>query len=277
MLTHLWGGKIGPAKRRPCYIDVDGRGREVIYEQRKLVRAMVPLRKSVWTSWWLMLVTVLVFFSGPSARAQVDERKAALVKASFVCKVPEYTRWPAGALDDAPLTVGVLGADPHGVGRVIERSISQAGFKVAGRRVALRRMSDIPKEAAARSEFEKRLLDCHVLFLTEAVHDDWPQVRELIADKPILVFGEFQTFSRTGGMIEFVVGERPDGARAIDLHVNLDAVRGAGLDLESTLLRIRYVTVVKVPQGQGRVSMFKVLLVKRGRGAAVEIRRTTET
>jgi hypothetical protein len=110
----------------------------------------------------------------------------------------------------------------------------------------------------------RRLVDCDILFLTQAANKDWPQIRELIADKPILVFGDIHAFSKAGGMIEFVVGTRPDGKPAIDLHVNLDAVRGAGLDLKSTLLRIRYVTVVQLPRRQGSLGVPKVLFVWQG-------------
>jgi hypothetical protein len=248
-----------PDEKRPWDIDVDGDGREVTDEQRKLVRAMVLVRKSVQASRWLILAAIVLAVSGRFARAQIDQQMAARLKATFICKVPSHTRWPAGALDNETLTVGVLGADPYGVGRAIETSISRERLTVATKRggseitvrVALRRLSYVPKEDAGRGDFERRLLDCDILFLTNAESKNWPGVRELIARKPILVFGDIQAFTRSGGMIEFVVGRRPDGSRAIDLHVNLDAVREAGLDLESTLLRIRYVTVVKLPQGQG--------------------------
>jgi hypothetical protein len=227
---------------------------------------MRPIRNMVC---WLG-VFGLLSISASSAKGQIDEGIAARVKATFLCRVPEFTTWPENAAAPATetLTIGVLGDDPHGISQVIQTSITNDNLKVNGLTVSLESLSYVPREAAGRKEFEKRLLDCQVLFIASSDRDHWPEIRGMVARRPVLVFGEISGFSQSGGMIEFVVSTRPGGGYGIDLHVDLAAVHAAGLRLKSTFLSIRNVVVVKQSSRQGAIHLLmETLALARPRTA----------
>lgn len=202
---------------------------------------------------------------GSSAAAQIDEGLAARVKATFLCRVPEFTTWPDEKVQpEAPWTVCVLGADPYGVSRALESSIARDELKINGRTVAVAKLAYAPPDAGERGAFEEKLFRCRTLFVTRAEAEHWPEIRRLVAHKPILVFSEIPQFSRSGGMIEFVMSTRPNGSLGIDLHIDLDAVITAGLHLKSTFLSIRNVLVVKAPNREGAIHPLLGRLARAG-------------
>jgi hypothetical protein len=215
---------------------------------------------------WLLLVTVLVLGRATPAAAQIDEAMVARVKATFLCRVPEFTTWPDEGAAQPPdnLPIGILGQDPLGISQIIETSIARDNLKIKDRRVGLVRMTYAPRESEERAAFERKVLRCRVLFLARSEEPHWADLRKLTAGKPILVFSEIPGFSGSGRMIEFVIAQRPDGTRGIDLHVDLVAVTEAGLRLKSTFLSIRYVVVVKMPERQGALPTPEPILVAAG-------------
>jgi hypothetical protein len=74
---------------------------------------------------------------------------------------------------------------------------------------------------------------CHVLFVgeTEAAHAE--QVVAQVSARPILTVGDAEGFARRGGMINFT----RRGSR-LGFEINRSAVRRAGLDLSSQLLKL---------------------------------------
>ena len=143
------------------------------------------------------------------------------VKAAFLYNLAVLTVWPTNtwAKPDAPLVIGVLGADPFGP--VLEKVL--AGKKVAGRPVELRRYAPVAE-----------VTGCHVLFVSGPVTEQWPAIREALAQRPILTVSDGERFCRQGGMVRLV--KRGDGS--IGLQANPGAAERANLKLSSRLLEL---------------------------------------
>ena len=86
---------------------------------------------------WSAVFWLLLLVAPAATPAGAQERQAAehAVKAAFVFRFGEYVEWPDGTFADAdaPLRIGVVGADP--VATELERIA--AGLRVGGRRVVV--------------------------------------------------------------------------------------------------------------------------------------------
>ena len=71
----------------------------------------------------------------------MDAKKAAKVKAGLVYHLSKLTQWPDGIFkqDTTPITLGVLGADPHGFADYF--SSQSTKFTAQGRRFTVRKLS----------------------------------------------------------------------------------------------------------------------------------------
>lgn len=197
----------------------------------------------------VLAVAVLVWpfgLPGVGAQTKIDARVAQKVKAGYLAHIARFTTWPKSAFKDtktskAPLVVGVIGPDPHGVAKAFQTT----KLKIQGRTVVLRRLNFVPApkgkppnpaNVVARNNFRTQLQSCHVLFVTGTKQGNWPALRALIAGRPIITVGEPAGFANSGGMIEFVLNHRTG---KYDMHINLDAVKQADLKISSDLLRLK--------------------------------------
>jgi hypothetical protein len=178
------------------------------------------------------------------APAEVNTIKAAQVKAAYLRYIAEFTTWPPEALGEGtePIVLGATGTDPHGVTQILERAIERKGLLAQNRQLVLLRM---PEPGSA--DFEAALEKCHLLFMSgsEGGVEGWAQVRELLADRPIVTIGELSGFSLAEGMIEFVIDP---GTSRVTMHIDLEAVQRAKLRLSSRLLSLKQgVKIVRAP------------------------------
>ena len=60
--------------------------------------------------------------------------------------------------------------------------------------------------------------------------------------RPIVTVGEIEGFSKSAGMIEFVIDRHHS---RVNMHIDLEAVQGAKLQLSSSLLKLKIVNIVQ--------------------------------
>jgi hypothetical protein len=164
------------------------------------------------------LIAALLALAAAPGRAQAPPSEYQ-VKAAFLFNFSQFVDWPAAAFADgrSPLVIGVLGEDPFGA--TLDEIIR--GETVNGRPLAVRRYKSIDQVDA-----------CHILFIDRSQTGQLDTVVTALRERSVLTVGDFEGFTRRGGIIRFVtVGNK------IRLRVNLAAAQQAKLTISSKLLR----------------------------------------
>ncbi len=141
------------------------------------------------------------------------------VKAAYLLNFTRYVEWPPSAFprQDSPLVICVIGPDPFRT--ILERTVE--GKAADGHPIAIQR-------AALASDTR----GCHMAFIASGSQDvRIPQSDQL--EGAVLTIGEGRGFARRGGMIGLVIMDA-----TVRFEINLDAVRGAGLQVSSRLLAL---------------------------------------
>ena len=149
------------------------------------------------------------------AAAQVREYD---VKAAFLLNFTKIIEWPADAFADAssPFGLCILGQDPFG--RALDEVMK--GETVAGRNIAIRRISDLPEPQA-----------CQIVFTTETGEEAVAGLRRL--GPGVLTVADGENFVREGGIIGFVIENR-----RVRFDINRTAAEAAGLKFSSKLFTV---------------------------------------
>jgi hypothetical protein len=171
-----------------------------------------------WCRTWLVALALL-FASGTMAHAQTAPSREYQLKAVFLFNFVQFGEWPQATFPDAatPIVIGVLGADPFG------SSLEEAvlGETIRGRSLVIRRYRRV-----------EEVENCQVLFVSSSESARIEKILARLNGRSILTVADAEGFAQQGGMIRFVTENKK-----IRFHVNLDAVRAAGLVLSSKLLR----------------------------------------
>lgn len=166
----------------------------------------------------LILLSLLVLspaWAEGEAQLQLYEQK---IKAGLVYNFLKYTTWPQTSLgQDNQLQVCLLGNDS------INKYLTPLQGKTAQQTTIIVRK--ISQAAEAR--------DCNTVFIASDSEDAVPELLQAIAGKHILTISDIKRFSAQGGMVELV----KEGQK-INLYVNTKAVNGAGLDIQSRMLKL---------------------------------------
>lgn len=195
----------------------------------------------------LALLLGLLSWSGvATGQDDVDRVKAGRVKAAYLRYIAEFTTWPLEAFggEDAPIVLGIMGEDPHGVFSILEGAIERKGLRAQSRPIVLRRLPESDPAA-----LEAALYRCHLLFLSRSEGDadteQWAGLHAMLGERPIVTIGEIPGFSQAAGMIEFVIDS---ASSRVTMHIDLDAVTRARLRLSSRLLGLKQgVKIVRTP------------------------------
>ena len=167
-----------------------------------------------------LLAVCLIAWLGPflrSSAAQNDPSESQ-VQAVFLLNFTKFIEWPETAMGDpgAPMTICVLREDP--VARVLDRILD--GELVRNRRLAVRRISDVPRRNT-----------CQVLFVGSAERNVLQLLRSV--GPGVLTVSARPDFLAEGGMIQFGVENR-----RVRFDVRGSAASAAGLKLSSQLLKV---------------------------------------
>jgi hypothetical protein len=166
------------------------------------------------------IVALLLALAAPPGRAQTPSAPTEYqVKAVFLFNFSQFVDWPAAAFANgrSPLIIGVLGEDPFGA--TLDEIVR--GETVNGRPLAVRRYESI-----------EQVDDCHILFVDRSQAGQLDAVVAALKERSVLTVGDFEGFTRHGGIIRFVTA-----ANKIRLRVNLVAAQQAKLTISSKLLR----------------------------------------
>jgi len=141
------------------------------------------------------------------------------LKAVYLFHFAQFVEWPEAAFPDAqtPLVIGVLGEDPFG--GYLEETVR--GEKVNNRPLVIERY---------RRAEEIRI--CHILFISRSEADRLEKIFAELKGRNILTVGDFDGFTKSGGMMRFVTEKNKTR-----LRINLEAAKAARLTISSKLLR----------------------------------------
>jgi len=141
------------------------------------------------------------------------------VKAVFLFHFTQFVQWPRTAFDDpgAPVIIAVLGEDPFG--SFLDEVVRDEN--VDGRPIVVRRYGR-PGEVGP----------AHILFIATSENERLEQALALFQGRSILTVGEGEGFAARGVMIRFRTLEN-----RVRLRINVGALRSAGLNVSSKLLR----------------------------------------
>ena len=168
----------------------------------------------------LALTVLCVLLVASAALAEQSAFSEYQVKAAFLYNFAKFIEWPEKALgaSNEPIVVAVLGDDPFG--EILDQTL--AGKTVGGHPLSVKRFS--------RSTDLER---CHILFVADSEAGRAAEILARIDASPTLTVGEAARFAERGGMIGFAIEER-----RVRFDVNLKAVRAAGLNPSSQLLKV---------------------------------------
>jgi hypothetical protein len=142
------------------------------------------------------------------------------VKAAYLANLGRFVEWPAraGAAEDQPFNVCVLGDDPFGP--ALDAAL--AGETINRAPLISRRIAQ-PRDAG----------NCRILFIPLSADARLKAILADLGNAGVLTVSDIPQFSRRGGMIELVlVGNR------VRFEINMAAASRSGLTLSSELLKL---------------------------------------
>ncbi len=142
------------------------------------------------------------------------------VKAAFLYNFAKFVDWPpeSWSRPDAPFVIGILDREPFD--DVLEQVVR--GKTVGGRALAIRRLKE-PEEAAG----------CQIVFVGPRETSLLPALLRALHRAAVLTVGDTETFTRQGGMVNFVVQDN-----RVRFEINTSAAEQAGLTISSKLLQL---------------------------------------
>ncbi|RAV98232.1 YfiR family protein [Pseudochryseolinea flava] len=142
------------------------------------------------------------------------------VKAVFLYNFAQFVEWPKQAFttDNAPLIIGVLGADPFG--SYLDKTVK--GENVNGHPIIVKRFQKI-----------EDIKNCHILFINITGKDRVREICEQLNAKNVLTVSDMPNFTKQGGIVKFYVEDNKTKIR-----INLEASKRADLSISSKLLRV---------------------------------------
>jgi hypothetical protein len=142
------------------------------------------------------------------------------IKAVFLYNFAQFTDWPAKAFPDAqaPFLIGVLGDDPFG---------SYLDETVRGEKIGARSL------VVQRFRRANEIRNCQVLFISRSENDRLDQDLSALKGRSILTVSDIDDFISRGGMIRLATEKGK-----VRVHIKLDTVRAANLNVSSKLLRV---------------------------------------
>ncbi len=172
---------------------------------RSLVAALYPL----------LILAVL-----PTVTAWAATFKPVQVKAAFIYSLTNFVHWPIKAAKevDLPFVIAVLSDEE--MARNLE--IITRDDRIQGRKIVVRPYDTVDKIA-----------HCRVLFIGAAAKTPIRDILKRFHAKNILIIGDTDHFTRQGGMVGLV-----QRGKRIHIEVNLEMATGAGIRLDSKLLKV---------------------------------------
>jgi hypothetical protein len=168
----------------------------------------------------LLLITLFAaWFLSPASVAQ--NSKETQLKAVLLFRLTQFVQWPEARFEspESPIVIGILGRDPFGDAL----RIAVRGETAQNRPITLRQL-DRTEEAKG----------CHIVFISQSEAGRVRQITTALAGNSVLTVSDMENFVRVGGgMVRFYNVENK-----VNLRINNETARAAGLILDSRLLRM---------------------------------------
>jgi len=141
------------------------------------------------------------------------------IKAVFLFNCAQFTEWPPSAFptSETSLIIGILGTDPFG--KSLEDTVRDE--RVRGRRIEIRHYQAV-----------EQIKICHILYISQSEATRLEKILAVLKGKPVLTVSDIENAANRGTMIRFVTEHN-----RIRLRINPNAVKAAGLNLSSKVLR----------------------------------------
>lgn len=167
--------------------------------------------------WRFCLAALLGCGIAASVRAQTPGEYQ--IKAVFLFNFAQFVEWPPSAFEtpDQPISLCILGTDPFG--SFLDETVSNE--KVGMRSLAVHRYGRI-----------EDIDSCHLLFVSRSERERFADIFAELEGRSVLTVSDTDGFAGKGGMIRFITRNN-----RINLRINLEATRAAGLTISSKLLR----------------------------------------
>jgi hypothetical protein len=186
----------------------------------KQVFQLANFRPGTWRRSAALLGLAALWLGSSSGIGQEPSLSKYQLEAVFLFNFAKYVDWPATAFPNAtaPITIGVMGADPFGEN--LQHMVE--GKLINGRPFVI-------KHLASDSE----LSGCQILFISHSEAASTGGTLSKTSGLPILTVGEDPVFAQNGGIINFVLKNGN-----VRLQIDLSAARKAGLIISSRLLAV---------------------------------------
>ena len=154
------------------------------------------------------------------ARAESPGTKEQQVKAGFIYNFLKFVEWPADRFQDtnSPLIIGVAGKGS--ISTALENAVKNR--KIDGHEVIVKSV-DTPEGAKAT----------HLLFVPAAEDSRVDLLLSAMSGAGVLTVGESERFSRSGGIIKFML----EGDK-LRFEINMEGANQAGLKISAQLQRL---------------------------------------
>lgn len=165
---------------------------------------------------------LLVLIPGRSNAGQAVEEYH--IKAVFLFNLTHFVYWPPGLRDStAPFVIGIYGPDPFG--NALDEAI--AGEKKDNRPLMIRHYTSLSQLTT---------LSCDILYISSAAMSDWRLIRRRLDHAAVLTVSDTAGFPEQGGMVNLLKKQN-----RIQIQINRDATREAGLTVSSKLLSLAHI------------------------------------
>lgn len=167
----------------------------------------------------IVLADMLVVSCNWTLSEEVDRISEYDVKAAFLLNFVRFTDWSARTRGEAgnELILGIAGKNHFG-----DALNLISGKKIKGRTVVVNSAVD-----------SSNLTECDILFISSSEKDRLSSILASLKDLPVLTVSEIEGFTRSGGMINFIiVGNK------VRFEINPDAAKEVGIHISSQLLQL---------------------------------------
>lgn len=168
---------------------------------------------------WRRFFLAMILGCGVGMTAAAQSPDEYQIKAVFLFNFAQFVEWPPSAFEtpEQPISICILGKDPFG--SYLDETVR--GETVGSRPLAVHRYQ--------RSEEPGT---CHILFVSGSEVGNIRDIFTRLSGRSILTVSDAEGFAGKGGMIRFITRNN-----RINLRINLEAARAAGLTISSKLLR----------------------------------------
>lgn len=174
---------------------------------------------SKWFRGVFLILLGMSWLGSSDSRAESDSREYQ-IKAAFLFNFVQFVKWPGAsfASDDAPFYIGILGDDPFN--GALEETIR--GESIGGH----------PLKVVHGQSIDD-LKNCQMIFISRSEQSRLSAILSQLDSRPILTVSEVQSFTRSGGAIDFYLS----GGK-VRFEINPQSAERCGLKISSQLLAL---------------------------------------